>query len=117
MNEVTIWHNLSHLNVLPLLGIIQGIGQTHLPALVSPWCERGNVYEVGIFTKLYQSVLSKLCLGFVSMLLELRHLRRIVFRWWVSLAPGYLGSLTCKPPIRCFKLCQLLITYTRVARP
>ncbi|KAF8602612.1 kinase-like protein [Ceratobasidium sp. AG-I] len=45
MNEVTIWHDLNHLNVLPLLGIIQGLNQTPLPALVSPWYERGNVSE------------------------------------------------------------------------
>lgn len=47
MNEVTIWHRLDHFNVLPLLGIVQGVNRARLPALVSPWCERGTVSEVG----------------------------------------------------------------------
>ncbi|KAF8602616.1 kinase-like protein [Ceratobasidium sp. AG-I] len=45
MNEVIIWHNLKHHNILPLLGIVRDVHHSYLPALVSPWCEPGSVLK------------------------------------------------------------------------
>jgi serine/threonine protein kinase len=45
--EIYIWSRLSHDNILPILGLyIDSSKESHeLPALVSPWCEKGNLTE------------------------------------------------------------------------
>ncbi|KZV81565.1 kinase-like protein, partial [Exidia glandulosa HHB12029] len=39
--EVVVWREIKHENLLPLYGLYVGIGQ--LPAMVSPWCEHGDI--------------------------------------------------------------------------
>jgi hypothetical protein len=48
MNEITTWNRLEHYNILPLLGIAHRVHGRTLPSLVSPWCERGSVFEVSL---------------------------------------------------------------------
>ncbi|KZV89845.1 kinase-like protein, partial [Exidia glandulosa HHB12029] len=39
--EFTVWREISHENLLPLIGLYVGIGK--LPAMVSPWCNHGDI--------------------------------------------------------------------------
>ncbi|CAE6474939.1 unnamed protein product [Rhizoctonia solani] len=43
VNEINVWHNLDHFNVLPLLGYMEGVSGTVFPSLVAPWCELGSL--------------------------------------------------------------------------
>ncbi|GLB43188.1 putative protein tyrosine kinase [Lyophyllum shimeji] len=42
--EIVSWRQLSHPNLLPLLGV-SDLGDGTLPALVSPWLENGNITQ------------------------------------------------------------------------
>ncbi|KZV79320.1 kinase-like protein [Exidia glandulosa HHB12029] len=41
--EIHVWEQLNHNNVLPLCGVYFGLGD--LPALISPWCENGDICD------------------------------------------------------------------------
>ncbi len=41
MREMMLWQRLHHENVLPFLGIYAGLSE--FPALVSPWCMKGDI--------------------------------------------------------------------------
>ncbi|KZV88419.1 kinase-like protein [Exidia glandulosa HHB12029] len=39
--EVAVWREINHANLLPMFGLYSGIGV--LPAMVSPWCDNGDI--------------------------------------------------------------------------
>jgi hypothetical protein len=41
--DTKIWHPLNHENVLPFLGFSEEIPRWKLPALISPFCENGDL--------------------------------------------------------------------------
>jgi hypothetical protein len=41
MNELMIWHQLDHPNILKFIGIV--INENGVPGMVSPHCEKGTV--------------------------------------------------------------------------
>jgi hypothetical protein len=41
--ETRVWHRLSHVNILPFLGVCGNIGPSS--AMISPLCDNGNVCQ------------------------------------------------------------------------
>ena len=42
MDEISLWHEVEHANILPLCGLFWS-SKAEVPALVSPWCEDGDI--------------------------------------------------------------------------
>jgi len=66
--ELRLWHSLNHENILPLLGIFTGLGD--VPALVSPWCQKGDIcsyiaprVDFNVYHALRFSLLEQVLLG------------------------------------------------------
>ena len=43
MDQLKIWAKVSHRNVLPMLGFVMDWGP--YPSVVSPWIEKGSLYD------------------------------------------------------------------------
>ncbi|KAF5350084.1 hypothetical protein D9756_009116 [Leucocoprinus leucothites] len=45
IRERTVWLDLNHKNILPFIGLIEGLGRRGCPALMSPWCSNGTITD------------------------------------------------------------------------
>lgn len=41
--KIKIWGRLQHEHILPLLGVVHGLGYSPLPGLVTPWVDNGTL--------------------------------------------------------------------------
>ncbi|CAA7267978.1 unnamed protein product [Cyclocybe aegerita] len=72
-NEINLWANLKHSNILPFYGIVTDLGQ-HIH-MVSPWQENGNVLE---FVKTHRDANRISFMAGAAQGLEYLHLRNII---------------------------------------
>ncbi|KZV80608.1 kinase-like protein [Exidia glandulosa HHB12029] len=41
--EISVWQNVNHPCIHPFLGLYWGLSSSSLPAMVSPWCQNGDI--------------------------------------------------------------------------
>ncbi|KZV92696.1 kinase-like protein [Exidia glandulosa HHB12029] len=73
--EIALWNSVIHRNILPLLGLAWI--ENDIPAMVSPWCQHGNIMEFLAQKRDDEHLMSVICRLLRDVLQGLGHLHHI----------------------------------------